>query len=113
MTRIAKDYSISDAGLAKICVGYRIPTPPRWYGAKKRTGNPPPRPPLPTGTTANRPACAAGSTESSGAAKGELAAAIAREKSAKNQILVTKRPSASCAWFAKRGRSSTRSCARA
>jgi hypothetical protein len=44
---LAKEYSLSDVGLAKICRRLNIPVPGRGYWAKKDAGKAPPRPPLP------------------------------------------------------------------
>lgn len=38
MTQLAKQYGLSDVGLAKICRKYDIPRPPRGYWAKKSAG---------------------------------------------------------------------------
>jgi hypothetical protein len=35
MTRLAKEYGISDVGLKKICKKMNIPTPPRGYWRRK------------------------------------------------------------------------------
>jgi hypothetical protein len=35
MSRLAKQYGLSDNGLAKICNRIRVPYPPRGYWAKK------------------------------------------------------------------------------
>ena len=50
MRRLAREYGISDVGLAKICKGLDIPRPPVGYWAKREVGNAPPRPPLPEST---------------------------------------------------------------
>ena len=44
---IAKDYSLSDVGLGKICRRLNIPVPGRGYWAKKNAGTAPSRIPLP------------------------------------------------------------------
>jgi hypothetical protein len=49
MARLAKDYGLSDVGLAKICKKERIPRPPRGYWARKETGLEPRKIPLPPG----------------------------------------------------------------
>lgn len=38
IVQLAKEYSLSDVGLAKICKKYDIPRPPRGYWAKKAAG---------------------------------------------------------------------------
>ena len=38
MSKLAKNYNISDVGLAKICKAMDIPVPPRGYWAKKAAG---------------------------------------------------------------------------
>ena len=38
ITRLAKEYGLSDVGFAKICKKYNIPRPPRGYWAKKQSG---------------------------------------------------------------------------
>jgi hypothetical protein len=44
---LAKSFSLSDRGLAKICVAANIPVPARGYWAKKQAGKPVTRPDLP------------------------------------------------------------------
>lgn len=46
MTKVAKEFGLSDRGLAKICERNGIPVPPRGYWAKKGAGKRAPRPPL-------------------------------------------------------------------
>ena len=38
VTRLAKEYGLSDVGFAKICKKYNIPRPPRGYWAQKAAG---------------------------------------------------------------------------
>jgi len=45
---LAKEYGLSDVGLAKICRRLNIPAPGRGYWAKKDAGKAPPRPPMPS-----------------------------------------------------------------
>jgi hypothetical protein len=45
---LAKEYGLSDVGLAKICRRLNIPVPGRGYWAKKDVGRTPSRPPLPS-----------------------------------------------------------------
>jgi hypothetical protein len=47
MSEAAKQYGLSDVGLAKICRRLNIPIPGRGYWAKKEAGRAPSRPPLP------------------------------------------------------------------
>ena len=47
MSRLAKDYGLSDSGLAKICRKENIPRPPRGYWAKHAVGKAPKQTPLP------------------------------------------------------------------
>jgi len=47
ITKLAKQYSISDVGLRKICVALEVPMPPRGYWAKLAHGKAPPLPLLP------------------------------------------------------------------
>lgn len=47
MRVLAKQYGLSDVGLAKICKRHEVPRPPVGYWAKKEVGKAPPRPPLP------------------------------------------------------------------
>ena len=47
VTRLAKEYGLSDVGFAKICKKYNIPRPPRGYWAKKAAGQRMPKEPLP------------------------------------------------------------------
>lgn len=49
ITKLAKQYGLSDVGFAKICKKYNIPRPPRGYWAKKAAGQKIKRIPLPTG----------------------------------------------------------------
>jgi hypothetical protein len=46
-TKVAKTYSISDVGLAKICDKHDIPRPPRGYWARLQHGQKPEQTPLP------------------------------------------------------------------
>lgn len=46
-TKLARQYGISDVGLAKICKRYKVPRPPRGYWAKLAHGKRVRRPPLP------------------------------------------------------------------
>ncbi|GAO40685.1 hypothetical protein SCH01S_51_00160 [Sphingomonas changbaiensis NBRC 104936] len=48
MTKLAKEFSLSDVALHKICRKYHIPTPPVGYWAKKAHGKPVKLAPLPT-----------------------------------------------------------------
>lgn len=45
--KLAKEFGISDVGLAKVCKRHRIPRPPRGYWAKLEVGKPVRRTPLP------------------------------------------------------------------
>jgi hypothetical protein len=47
ISRLAKEFDISDVGLSKSCRKNGIPTPPVGYWAKRAHGKAPPRPPLP------------------------------------------------------------------
>ena len=47
MRALAKQYGLSDVGLAKICKKHNIPRPPRGYWAKRQAGEAPEQPPLP------------------------------------------------------------------
>src|SRR4051812_40394048 len=47
MQRLAKQYGLSDVGLAKACRRMRVPLPGRGYWAKKQFGKPVRRTPLP------------------------------------------------------------------
>lgn len=47
MQILAKDFGVSDVALAKACRRTNIPVPPRGYWAKKDSGKPVSRPPLP------------------------------------------------------------------
>jgi hypothetical protein len=46
VTKLAKDYGLSDVGLRKICVTLDVPLPPRGYWARLAAGKAIPRPPL-------------------------------------------------------------------
>lgn len=47
ISKVAKDYGLSDVGLAKACTRLRVPTPPRGYWARLEAGQSPRIPPLP------------------------------------------------------------------
>jgi hypothetical protein len=47
MTRLARNYGLSDVGLAKLCRRHDIPRPPRGYWAQKEFGKAPKQTPLP------------------------------------------------------------------
>lgn len=47
VVQLAKEFGISDVGLAKACKRHQIPRPPLGYWAKKAVGKAPPRPLLP------------------------------------------------------------------
>ncbi len=47
MIELAKQYGLSDVGLAKICRKLKVPLPGRGYWAKHKAGRTPPRPSLP------------------------------------------------------------------
>ena len=49
ITRLAREYGLSDVGFAKICKKYNIPRPPRGYWARKAAGYKVKRLPLPQG----------------------------------------------------------------
>src|SRR5713101_5917619 len=40
MTKTARDFGISDVALKKICLKYRVSSPPRGYWARKEAGKP-------------------------------------------------------------------------
>lgn len=46
VTKLAKDYGLSDVGLRKICLALDVPLPPRGYWAKLAAGKTIPKPPL-------------------------------------------------------------------
>jgi hypothetical protein len=46
MTQLAKEYGISDVGLAKVCKRLEVPRPPRGYWRKLEVGRAPPKPKL-------------------------------------------------------------------
>ncbi|NMM06965.1 hypothetical protein [Polaromonas sp.] len=48
LTKLAKEFNISDVGLAKACRRSKIPTPPVGYWAKVAHGKSVPKPPLPS-----------------------------------------------------------------
>jgi hypothetical protein len=50
ISKVAKNYGLSDRGLAKICVRLAVPTPPRGYWAKFESGQKPCIPALPEAT---------------------------------------------------------------
>jgi hypothetical protein len=47
MVKIAKEFGISDPGLAKTCKRLDVPVPPRAYWAKLQAGRAVSKPPLP------------------------------------------------------------------
>lgn len=47
MSTLAREFGLSDRGLAKICERHNIPRPPRGYWAKLEAGQAPPKSPLP------------------------------------------------------------------
>jgi hypothetical protein len=47
ITRLSKEYGLSDVGFAKICKKHKIPRPPRGYWARKAAGQRVKRLPLP------------------------------------------------------------------
>jgi len=53
ITRLSKEYGLSDVGFAKICKKYNIPRPPRGYWARKTAGYRVKRLPLPPGENVN------------------------------------------------------------
>jgi len=55
MTKLAKEFDISDVGLAKSCLKNGIPTPPVGYWAKKDHDKAPTRPPLPPSDKLRKP----------------------------------------------------------
>jgi hypothetical protein len=46
MTQLAKEYGVSDVGLAKVCKRMEVPRPPRGYWRKLEVGKAPPKPKL-------------------------------------------------------------------
>lgn len=50
ISKVAKDYGLSDSGLAKICARLAVPIPPRGYWAKLESGQKPCIPVLPKAT---------------------------------------------------------------
>jgi len=49
ITRLSKEYGLSDVGFAKICKKHNIPRPPRGYWARKAAGYRVKQLPLPSG----------------------------------------------------------------
>lgn len=98
MSRLAAEYSISDAGLAKLCARHNIPTPPRGYWAKLQVGKAPSRPKLPSSKD-NSPVALrlTRPDEQAGEILDELALAIADAKRPENRIAVAERLQAPCA----------------
>ena len=47
ITRLSKQFSLSDVGFAKICKRLSVPVPPRGYWARIKSGQKPRKPPLP------------------------------------------------------------------
>ncbi|MES9811651.1 MAG: hypothetical protein ABW161_02640 [Candidatus Thiodiazotropha sp.] len=46
MTQLAKEYGVSDVGLAKVCKRMEVPRPPRGYWRKLEVGRAPSKPKL-------------------------------------------------------------------
>jgi len=55
MQHLAKDYGVSDRGLAKLCARNQVPVPPRGYWAKKASGQKVVQPPLPAFVVKEKP----------------------------------------------------------
>ena len=47
MTKLAKQFELSDVGLRKICVKHQLPLPPQGHWTRKQFGKEDPRPDLP------------------------------------------------------------------
>jgi hypothetical protein len=61
MTEVAKDFGLSDVGVAKRCKEVQVPVPPRGWWARKAAGQDPPRTPLPKYRSSSMPERRAGS----------------------------------------------------
>jgi len=55
LSRLAKNFGMSDVGLRKVCVKHNIPTPPLGYWAKRAHGKRVRQPPLPPGKNSTIP----------------------------------------------------------
>ncbi len=55
MRHLAKDYGVSDRGMAKLCARNQVPVPPRGYWARKRSGHKVVQPPLPAFVAKEKP----------------------------------------------------------
>ncbi len=55
MQHLAKEYGVSDRGMAKLCARMQVPVPPRGYWARKRSGYKVDRPPLPAFVAKEKP----------------------------------------------------------
>lgn len=75
MVRLAKEYCISDQGLAKICKRHAIPLPPRGHWVRKETGKTVFQVPLP-----DRPEGAADQIKIAQASKSVVQAIAAKKK---------------------------------
>jgi hypothetical protein len=89
MSQLARDFGISDVGLAKVCARQNVPTPPRGYWALLEVGKAPPKPALPA--EANGGPIIIRRSPSRGLppeAQAALRAAIRTEKADANRIVV-------------------------
>ena len=95
IARLAEEYSISNVGLAKICMRSGIPTPPRGYWALLEAGRAPPRPRLPTAKDAPTIRLV---VRGPGAIEGgdQLLARLTEEKTPENRITVPDRLHSPC-----------------
>ncbi|MGP8049369.1 MAG: hypothetical protein ACLPYB_02040 [Desulfobaccales bacterium] len=55
MRHLAKDYGVSDRGMAKLCARNQVPVPPRGYWARKSSGHKVVQPPLPAFVAKEKP----------------------------------------------------------
>lgn len=97
IAHLAKEWSMSDVGLAKLCARHDVPTPPRGYWEKLAAGQTPARPALPAVEKAvpiqvrvTRP------EDRFPAIDEELAAALGAEALPEKVIMVAERLQAPC-----------------
>ena len=96
-SRIAKEFSISDVGLTKLCGRHDIPTPPRGHWARLAAGQSPRRPPLPALKGGRNPQIRLAKTDGpADELDDELASVIAELRRPEQQIAVADRLRSPC-----------------
>ncbi len=96
MVQLAKDYAISDRGLAKLCARYDIPTPPRGYWALLEVGRAPARPALPPSKNQARISLPSRVDGDGQETHEEIVEAVGELKDPEKRIVVAERLSSPC-----------------